>query len=209
MLELVGQMSQFGGFASIIFIIILLFAIREGYNFVVQAQGVFNQYHTVKQEKTDQETLINNLNSTVASLSSKVKYLETRLEDDRFRERVPKLESAMEEKDEKIELIIKELGNVNKNLENAEKERRKNIIDSNRSAMYRLWLEAKSNGYVTQASLENFLNLADDYLNKGGNSYYKKVIIPGYLNFPIKTTDDDHSLETDMMLQSVKDKLEE
>lgn len=35
MLELVSQMSQFGGFASVAFIVILLFAIREGYNFVV------------------------------------------------------------------------------------------------------------------------------------------------------------------------------
>lgn len=209
MLELISQMSQFGGLASIAFIILLLFAVREGYNFVVQAQGVFNQYHTVKQEKTDQETLINNLNSTVALLSSRVKELETRLADDRFRERVPKLENAMIEKDTKIELIIQELSNVSKSLENAEKERRKNIVDTNRSAMYRLYLEAKTNGYVTHASLENFLNLADTYLNMGGNSYYKKVIIPNYLKLPVKSTDDDHSLENDMMLQSVKDKLEE
>lgn len=209
MVELLTQMSALGGFTSILLILGFIYAIKEGHNLLKQGIGIFNEYHQKEQKKTDQETLLVNLSSTVALLTSRIEELESQVRDDKFIERIPKLENAMIEKDNKIELILAELNSVNKSLRDAEKERRDNTLNTSRSAMYRLQLEAKTNNQVTQASLENFLNLADTYLNMGGNSYYKQVVIPSYLEFPVKDIEGTHSLpETNTKLRSVKEKLD-
>lgn len=208
MLSLVDQMSKMGGFAAISFIIILLFGIREGYNFVLQVLEIFNVYHKNEQKKADHDEMIKNLNSNVDNLTKRLEIIEDKVNSSDCKEKIPELENAMSEKDNQIQSIITDLNEIKLALKNADDERKRNAITNAKNTMYRLWFEARTNGYVTQASLENFLTTADTYLSHGGNSYYKKVIIPSYLDFPIKDVVDEHAMmETNSKVQDVKDKV--
>ena len=202
MLELIKQMESLGGLTVLFIFVVLLFAIKEGYNFSLQVKDIFNGYHKSEQKKTALEESVKNLQQRISAM-------EKMIQDDDFRDRISRMEDLAIKKDHMIEIVMEDLTNINNTLKKADEDRKNTTLNNAKNTMYRLHMEAKNMGYVTQVSLENFLSLADTYLNLGGNSYYKNVIIPSYLEFPVKDIQDVKGMEhTNKFKQEVKDKLE-
>ena len=108
------------------------------------------------------------------------------IQNEEHKKRLETLETYVDSHYKQIESISEDLKNITKTIELNEEKHNAETIATCRSTLYRLYTEAMKKGYVSQIELETFEDIANVYVNAGGNHTMKDKIIPEFYSLPIQ-----------------------
>lgn len=81
--------------------------------------------------------------------------------------------------------INERLDGIDKKMDEREMQRRKDIVITNRALLLQISDQIGAKQSITQSEYETFCEIADEYLEYGGNSVFKDKIIPRIKMLPI------------------------
>lgn len=143
--------------SMLIFSIIFVFiALKAFYDAIIWIKARLDHYHQVKSEKETTE------------------------------KRIEKIE------EENCQQFIKleELSNMTKEainlLEDVKKQQQNSIIETNKSIIYRIYLENMKQGHISQTELDRFISVCQIYKEAGGDGIVDEKIYPEVLKLPIQ-----------------------
>lgn len=172
-----------------VFIVLLCFAIRETYNFIVWINGLFNDYHKLQDHKEDQEATIKKLEKKMDMSDEEMKRRFEQLDD--IDKKVCDLEQTMSKHGRSLDKLWDGIESLQESIEAAKVCRNSYTLASSRSILYDLYKQGITQGYTDQAAYETFESLKDIYLELGGNSVFKNKLIGEYEALPIRGVDQD------------------
>ncbi len=207
LLKFFGSTEEVGLLPFLTFLIVLLAATRKTYDFCVWVLGLLNIYHKREDEKENVKESIEKINSTLIKIDERVEGLELKIKNDDYEQRIHQLEKADIRREKQLKTISENLETISSKLDETRESSREVDVAQLRSTLYRLWIEAKKNGYITHASLETFTDLSRLYLNRGGNSVFKSSILPAFVNMEIRDIDPTTFDETTQQVQELKEQL--
>lgn len=108
------------------------------------------------------------------------------VQDEKFHEQVARIEYVSEAHSRSVEKITESIEKVNNRLGNLEKQRTRDAIAYGRALMLQLYYGLKDREQITVSEFEAFSEIADMYLEAGGNSVFKDKIIPKIMNKQVK-----------------------
>jgi hypothetical protein len=158
-MEIIELFTQFTPLQIIVFLVLLCLGIKGFLDFVVYIKNIILEWHNKENAEDEKENEIEN--------------------------RIRTLEEHDDWKYNKILNLEAGQININKKLDDLKETNRLEVIAQYRSTIYRLHKEFTTKGYLTQSEYEMFHDLADIYLNYGGNGYYRHRIIPEIEELPI------------------------
>ena len=139
----------------ILSVLLVIYAIKEGYELFNWWKARADGYHKIKSEKED------------------------------FHQQVNEIACTSKEHTEALGKIKDALEGINQRLDKTEEERREDTVANARVWLYRLYEELKDKPAITMNEYETFSDLANRYLAAGGNSVFKDKIIPEILAKPV------------------------
>ena len=135
---------------------IMLFVIKELFELFKWYKGRADDYHREQSNKED------------------------------FVEKVNKLEKDFKDTAQLMFDIQKTLDALHNRLDEYELGRKEDFVVSSRSTLYQLYNELDDKDELSISEFETFSNLADRYLENGGNGVFKNKIIPEIQSKSIK-----------------------
>lgn len=151
---------------SVSFFVVIM-AIKELYELYKWVRGRADDYHHTLSEDEDFHEQVCNMTCTTQRHTQALENIGTSL--DQINDRLDSIEKNSIEADER-----------------AEKERKADIVANGRATLYHLYETFKEKDTLTTSEYETFKNVADRYLEAGGNGAFKNKIIPDIENKPIK-----------------------
>ncbi len=128
--------------------ILMLFVIKEAVDLLKWYKGRVDEYRTKENKK------------------------------DKFEERVDALENGMVEIKESIKVLTDDVGRLKDDIDNYESGRKSYFVAQSRATLFQLYEDFKDKEELTLSEYETFNNLADKYLEGGGNGVFRHKIIP-------------------------------
>lgn len=152
MKEIIEIMATFTPAQAVTFIVLLSLFIKGLIDTVIYFHNILISWHKSRNEEEDKEEIIEN--------------------------RIKKLEDHDDWKYNKILDLEAGQISINNKLDDLKETNRLEVIAQYRATIYRLHKEFTAKGYMTQSEYEMFRNLADIYLEYGGNGFYRHHVIP-------------------------------
>lgn len=106
--------------------------------------------------------------------------------EEKFHDEVTHIACVSQEHTEALVKIGEALEGINRRLDDAEEQRRQNMIANGRATLFNLYNEFKGKPELSLSEYETFNEVAAQYLEAGGNSIFRDKIIPEILRKPIK-----------------------
>lgn len=113
-------------------------------------------------------------------------YHKIKTTDEDFHKKVDDLAVAHQENVKLLQKIDESVNKINERLDFVEEERKLDTQASLRATLYRLYESLKDEDSLTSSQYEVFHDAAQRYLNAGGNSVFKKKIIPFMESKPVE-----------------------
>lgn len=184
--------------SAIIIIILFLVALKQFYEFVTWVLGLMNIYHKKQSHEEKIEDMVNKIEKSVEKIDDHAKEQDKRLDEmkeiiDKTTKNIEKLSKTDAEHKQSIKDLSDSVSVIQTSLDDLKAENKEQVIASYSSTLYRLYMEATKVGYTDRAALETFSKLSEIYLRNGGNSVFKKKIIPQFMDLPIKEFDDSNN----------------
>lgn len=167
MIAFLNQLAEIGGLNALIFLVLFLFAIREGYNFCVWVKTeILDKYHKKSQRTENVE------------------------------ERFEELKVINQKEDKEIGDLKQEFASLKDQMGDIKNQytqwQAKDIeyhLAIVRNTLYHIYSKCCKNGYIDQAEYECFEKLKMYYLNNNGNSIFKHKVIPYIDSLEVKGID--------------------
>ena len=167
MIAFLNQLADIGGLYALIFLVLFLIAIREGYNFCVWVKTeILDRYHEKSQRTENVE------------------------------ERFKKLKVINQKEDKEIGALKQEFASLKDQMNDMKNQysqgQARNIeyhLAIVRNTLYHIYSKCRKNGYIDQVEYECFEKLKMYYLNNNGNSIFKYKIIPYIDSLEVKGID--------------------
>ncbi len=113
-------------------------------------------------------------------------YHKIKTTDEDFHKKVDDLAVAHQENVKLLQKIDESVDKINERLDIVEEERKLDIQASLRATLYNLYEDLKDEESLSPTQYEVFHDAAQRYLNAGGNSVFKKKIIPFMESKPVE-----------------------
>ena len=139
----------------ILSVLLAIYAIKEGYELFKWWKNRVDDYHGRQSEKED----FHNQVHEIACISGK--HTET------------------------LEKISVSLDKINERLDNAETQRKADMVANGRATLYRLYEVLKNKPSLSPSEYETFNEIANRYLDADGNGVFRNKIIPMITGKPV------------------------
>ena len=167
MITFLNQLAEIGGLNALVFLVIFLFAIREGYTFCAWVKTeILDRYH---------------------KKSKRTEHVEERFEE---------LKEINQKEDKEIGALKQEITNLKNQMGDIKDQysqwQARDIeyhLAVVRNTLYHIYSKCRKNGYIDQAEYECFEKLKMYYLSNNGNSVFKHKVIPYIDSLEVKGID--------------------
>ena len=160
MIAFLNTLAELGSLNALTFLILFFFAFREGYNFCIWFKTeVLDKYY--------------NKTKKIESTQSEFK----------------ELKEMNQKEDKEIEYLKKQVQDLKEQSAHCSQNQIEYHLAIVRNTLYHIYNRCHKYGYIDQAEYESFESLKTFYLNNGGNSIFKRKIIPYIDSLTVKGID--------------------
>ena len=181
-INFLNQVKSIGLLNFLIVLIMLMLAFKTGYDFCIWIRDTFLKgYHKKEDAKENEQETIEEHENRLKSVEKDIVEIKGHMND------IVELKDSLRNVVLQMNQISDAIKGVNQSILEEKEDRRKVTVAQIRSTLSKLYEDGKAkNGIVTEREMETFTELADIYLDKGGNSAFKNFYIPEYNKFTVK-----------------------